>query len=68
MFAQCCKLEKHQHRELPIFNVAKFFTPCHYYEKIEDRDSPIVYADKCLDEMNEIGCTLYKSYPKMHLF
>ena len=68
--------------DLPIFNAAKFFSPRHYYEEVNDRDSqtkrwlqclcekfsigesPIVDTTKCLDEMDEFICTIYKSYPK----
>jgi hypothetical protein len=63
-----------------------FFSPRHYYEEMDDRDSqtkiwlkclcekfnvgdsPIVDTAKCLGEMDEFICTIYKSYPKKHMF
>ena len=72
--------------DLPIFNAAKFFSPCNYYEDMDDRDSqtrrwlerlckkfsvgdsPIVDNVKCFGEMDEFTCTIYRSYPKKHMF
>ena len=71
---------------MPIFNAAKFFSPRHYYEEVNDRDSqtkrwlqclcekfiigesPIVDIAKCLGEMDEFICTIYRSYPKKQMF
>ena len=72
--------------DLPIFNATKFFSPCNYYEDMDDRDSqtkiwlaclcqkfsvgdsPMVDSARCFGEMNEFICTMYRSYPKRHMF
>ena len=72
--------------DLPIFNAAKFFSPCNYYEDMDDResqtrrwiaclcekfnfgDSYIADSVRCLSEMDEFICIIYKSYPKKDMF
>ena len=37
-------------------------------EKFSVGDSHIVDIDKCFSEMDEFMCTIYKSFPKKHIF
>jgi hypothetical protein len=41
--------------DLHVFNVAKFFTPQHYYEEVNDRDSQTKIWLKCLCEKFNVG-------------